>query len=140
MTELSVTTSHSAGRGSYDGGRCILVVDDEPTVLAVTARMLASAGYDVMEAPSAREALRLLELSDPRVDLIITDVVMPETDGRMLGRLVGERHPGLPVLYMSAYAHDDVLHRGAPGPSLPFLRKPFTVEALMALVQQLIVA
>jgi CheY-like chemotaxis protein len=115
-------------------------VDDEPSVLAVTARILRDAGYVAVEAPNAREALRLLERSDPPINLVITDVVMPETDGRALGRLIAERYLGLPVAYMSAYAADDVLHRGSPGPSLPFLRKPFSAEALVALVQQLLAA
>jgi CheY-like chemotaxis protein len=63
---------------------------------------------------------------------------MPETDGGELGRLIGKRHPDLPVLYMSAYPAHDVLHRGAPGPGQPFLRKPFTSETLIAAVQSLL--
>jgi two-component system, cell cycle sensor histidine kinase and response regulator CckA len=120
--------------------RCVLVVDDDPSVLAVTARIVRDAGYVAVEAPSAREALRLLERNDPPINLVITDVVMPETDGRVLGRLIAERHAGLPVAYMSAYAADDVLHRGSPGPDVPFLSKPFSAEALVALVNQLLAA
>jgi two-component system, cell cycle sensor histidine kinase and response regulator CckA len=111
--------------------RRVLLVDDEAVVLAVTSRMLRSAGYRVIPAPNAREALRVLELGDPQIDLVLTDVVMPETDGRALGRLIREYHPTLPVLYMSAYPADDVLHRGSPGPGLPFLRKPFSLEQLV---------
>ena len=111
--------------------RRILVVDDEPVVLSITSRMLMAAGYGVSTAASAREALRCLGVGNPAVHLVLTDVVMPETDGRQLGRLIGERHPGLPVLYMSAYSRDDVLHRGSPDPGLPFLQKPFTHEALL---------
>jgi two-component system, cell cycle sensor histidine kinase and response regulator CckA len=80
----------------------------------------------------------LLQLGEPRVELVITDVVMPETDGRALGRLIAERDPGLPVLYMSAYPADDVFHRGPPETELPFLRKPFSTEALVAAVQALL--
>jgi two-component system cell cycle sensor histidine kinase/response regulator CckA len=118
--------------------RCILVVDDEPLVLAVTTRILADAGYLAVEAPNAREALRVLELGDQPIDLVITDVVMPETDGHALGRLIAERHPGLPVVYMSAYPAGDVFHRGPPGASAPFLLKPFSAEALAALVRDLL--
>ncbi len=125
---------------SADGeGRHILVVDDEHVVLTLTSRMLRSAGYNALEAPSARQALSILELGDPAVDLVITDVVMPETDGRTLGRLIGERYPGLPVAYMSAYPVNDVFHRGAPGPNLPFLSKPFSPEALLAMVKAVLV-
>jgi len=120
--------------------RQILVVDDEHVVLAITSRMLRSAGYGAFEAPSARQALTILEQADPPIDLVITDVVMPETDGRTLGRLIAERYPGLPVAYMSAYPVNDVFHRGAPGPNLPFLSKPFSPEALLALVKSVLVA
>jgi two-component system cell cycle sensor histidine kinase/response regulator CckA len=118
----------------------ILVVDDEHVVLAITSRMLRGAGYGAMEAPSARHALTILEQADPPIDLVITDVVMPETDGRTLGRLIAERFPGLPVAYMSAYPVNDVFHRGAPGPNLPFLSKPFSPEALLALVKSVLVS
>ncbi len=139
--ELSGTPSAPTARQVPDPAtRRVLVVDDEPSVLAVTARILRDAGYVAVEAPNAREALRLLERGDPPINLVITDVVMPETDGRALGRLIAERQLGLPVAYMSAYAADDVLHRGSPGPNLPFLRKPFSAEALVALVQQLLAA
>jgi len=119
--------------------RHILVVDDEQVVLTLTGRMLRAVGYGVLEASSAREALRLLERRDPPIDLVITDVVMPETDGRMLGRLIAERYPQLPVAYMSAYSMNDVFHRGSPGPDLPFLSKPFSPETLLALVRTVLI-
>ena len=119
--------------------RHILVVDDEQVVLTLTGRMLRAVGYGVLEASSAREALRLLERRDPPIDLVITDVVMPETDGRMLGRLIAERYRQLPVAYMSAYSMNDVFHRGSPGPDLPFLSKPFSPETLLALVRTVLI-
>jgi len=115
----------------------VLVVDDEPVVLEVTSRTLTQAGYLVSTASSAREALEMLADGTP-VHLVLTDVVMPETDGRMLGRLIGERHPALAVLYMSAYPKDDVLHRGSPEPGLPFLQKPFSQDALLMAVRSLV--
>jgi FixJ family two-component response regulator len=60
---------------------------------------------------------------------------MPETDGRVLGQLLAERYPCLPVAYMSAHSINDVFHRGSPGPNLPFLSKPFSPETLLALVK-----
>jgi CheY-like chemotaxis protein len=139
--ELSATPSAPTARQVPDPAtRRVLVVDDEPSVLAVTARILRDAGYVALEAPNAREALRLLEETNPRIDLVITDVVMPETDGRTLGRLIAERHSGLPVVYISAYPVNDMFHRGSPGAGLPFLSKPFSAEVLVALVQQLLAA
>lgn len=113
----------------------VLVVDDEPVVLGVAARMLAEAGYGVITASSAKEALGLLEVGDGAIHIVLTDVVMPETDGRLLGRLIGEKRPGLPVVYMSAYPENDVLHRGTPGLGLPFIGKPFSPEQLVEAVQ-----
>jgi two-component system cell cycle sensor histidine kinase/response regulator CckA len=110
-------------------------VDDEALVLAITARMLRSAGYACVEAASARHALGILERRAAPIDLVITDVVMPETDGPTLGLLIAERYPGLPVVYMSAYSANDVFHRGSPRPNVPFLSKPFSPEALFVMVE-----
>lgn len=133
---------HRAPADPADDGaarRHILVVDDEKVVLTLTGRILRNAGYGALEASSAREALCLLEQRDPPVDLVLTDVVMPETDGRMLGLLIAERYPQLPVAYMSAFSMNDVFHRGSPGPDLPFLSKPFSPEALLALVKAVVI-
>jgi two-component system cell cycle sensor histidine kinase/response regulator CckA len=129
----------SAGTGpqSPDGG-AILVVDDEEMARIVIARMLTHAGFVAVQASNARDALSALERADPRVGLVVTDVVMPETDGRTLGRLIGERHPGLPVLYVSGYPEHDMFHRGSPSPLAPFLQKPFTPDVLLAMVRMLL--
>ena len=116
----------------------ILVVDDEEFTRIVISRMLTDAGYSTVQVASAREALIVLERATPRFDLVVTDVVMPETDGRTLGRLIAERHPGLPVLYVSGYAEHDVFHRGSPSPLSPFLQKPFTHDALLTMVRALL--
>jgi DNA-binding NtrC family response regulator len=116
--------------------RCVLVVDDDELVLGLTCRMLRNAGYATVEAASARQALSILETGPGPVDLVLTDVVMPEMDGRVLGQLIGEAYPTLPVAYMSAYAANDVLHRGATFPNAPFLSKPFSLETLLALVKK----
>ena len=113
----------------------VLVVDDEALVLALVSRLLRDAGHTAVEAGSARQALGILERSDLPIDLVLTDVVMPETDGRALGMLIAERYPALPVAYMSAYPANDVFHRGAPVPNAVFLSKPFSTEALLGLVE-----
>jgi DNA-binding NtrC family response regulator len=118
----------------------VLVVDDEPLAAEVLARMLQQGGYRAVAVNSARAALAALERADPRFHLLITDVVMPETDGRTLGRIIGERHPGHPVLYVSAYPSNDVFHRGAPDPLVPFLQKPFLPDAMLMLVRRLMAA
>jgi DNA-binding NtrC family response regulator len=129
--------SPGTGPQSPDGG-AVLVVDDEEMARVVIARMLTDAGFVAVQASNARDALSALERADPRFGLVVTDVVMPETDGRSLGRLIGERHPGLPVLYVSGYPEHDMFHRGSPGPLSPFLQKPFTPDVLLAMVRMLL--
>ena len=133
--------SNPAGPDGADAAtRHVLVVDDEHLALTLTSRILRNAGYGVLEASSAREALRLFRPQNPPIDLVITDVRMPEIDGHVLGRLLAERYPGLPVAYMSAHSINDVFHRGSPSPNLPFLRKPFSAETLLALVKTVLVS
>ena len=74
----------------------------------------------------------------PYLHLVITDILMPQLDGRALGQRVRERWPELPVLYISAYPVDDLFHRGAPTASAPFLQKPIAPEELLAVVQRLL--
>src|SRR5215210_4031000 len=102
------------------------------------ARLLSSAGYRTLEARHGSEALRMAIFAYPYLHLVITDVVMPELDGRSLGQRLRERFPLLPVLYISAYPEDDLFHRGAPTASAPYLQKPIIPDELLRVVQQLL--
>ena len=117
----------------------VLVVDDEDLLRHVVCRALWSEGYRTLEARSGEDALHLVALM-PAIDLVITDVVMTGMDGRELGRRLAAEYPDLPVLYISAYTTEDVFHRGAPDGGAPFLQKPFTPEALLERVRDLVVA
>jgi CheY-like chemotaxis protein len=101
-------------------------------------RVLGDAGYRTLEARHGEEALRMVTFAYPYLHLVITDILMPELDGRALGQRVRERWPELPVLYISAYPVDDLFHRGAPTASAPFLQKPIVPEELLAVVQRLL--
>jgi two-component system, cell cycle sensor histidine kinase and response regulator CckA len=101
-------------------------------------RVLGDAGYRTLEARHGEEALRMVTFAYPYLHLVITDVLMPELDGRALGRRLSERWPGLPVLYISAYPADDLFHRGAPTAAAPFLQKPIGAEELLNTVQGLL--
>jgi two-component system cell cycle sensor histidine kinase/response regulator CckA len=113
------------GRGT------VLLVEDDPTVRAVTGRMLRELGYTVLEAGSASEA-RNVAASDGRIDCLLTDVVMPGGNGRELAESLTLAHPGLPVVFMSGYTADVVLRQGVVQDKVAFLSKPFTAEALAA--------
>ena len=113
-------------------------MEDEDIVRRMLTRILGDAGYRTLEARHGEEALRMVTFAYPYLHLVITDILMPELDGRALGQRVRERWPELPVLYISAYPVDDLFHRGAPTASAPFLQKPIAPEELLAVVQRLL--
>jgi CheY-like chemotaxis protein len=115
----------------------VLVVDDEPYVRELTARMLRLAGYETVEAPDGRAAWSFLHRAGIPVDALVCDVVMPGMTGTELAALLREARPTFPVLLMSGYTADAMVARGLEQYSGPLLTKPFTHEALLALVAQL---
>ena len=92
---------------------------------------------EAIEARHGREALAAIEEHTGPVHLILTDIKMPGMNGRELGRLIEERWPGKPILYMSGFA-SEVFQGGLLEPGAPFLAKPFTQEALAAKVRHLL--
>lgn len=112
----------------------VLVVDDEPSVRALAVRALNDAGYQTIEAPDGREAWFLLRHGDARVDLVLTDVVMPHLTGYELAALIRGNLPHVPVILLSAYDSADLQERGMdPIPEL--ISKPFAIEDLVRRVQ-----
>ncbi|MBX3187175.1 MAG: PAS domain S-box protein [Labilithrix sp.] len=118
------------------GAESILVVEDEPSVRAIAVTTLTEHGFRVLQAASGADALRLLEI-DAGVDLVLTDVVMPDLGGAELGRILRDRHPALPVLYMSGYP-DGAELRGGDGAALPFLEKPFVPSTLLRRIRDVL--
>jgi two-component system, cell cycle sensor histidine kinase and response regulator CckA len=110
----------------------VLVVDDEPAIRDLLARALRDGGFDALEADSAAAAIAVLERGDG-VDLVLTDMVMPEADGLELSRQVARRWPALRVLYVSANAGRAAEITGAD--SSRILGKPFTPPQLVAFVR-----
>jgi CheY-like chemotaxis protein len=96
----------------------------------VTARLLEALGYRVVQAGSGQEALGLFEARRQEIDLLLTDVVMPDLSGRELARALRSRDPSLKVLFHSGYTDDTVVRWGVLQAEVAFLKKPFTLEAL----------
>ncbi len=122
---------HGQVRG---GPERILVVDDEPVVLAYTGRLLRDAGYDVVEASDGERALaafRAARAAGHDIDLVLTDVVMPSQGGRALGEALAELDPTLPVVYTSGYTSDEVMRRGLLAQGADFIPKPFRADELL---------
>jgi PAS domain S-box-containing protein len=120
------------------GNETILVVEDEEVVRVLACRGLREQGYTVIEARHGREALDVVERSRRPIDLVISDVVMPELSGRELGSRLRIMQPQLPVLFMSGYTGDDVIQRGLLDPGMPFQQKPFTPEGLARKVREML--
>jgi CheY-like chemotaxis protein len=119
------------------GSETILVVEDDAAVRRVTVRILKRAGYLVLEAESGRQALNFVTGTIAGVDLLITDVVMPEMGGPELGTRLASLWPGLKILYVSGYT-DSTIARHGLGEGEAFLQKPFTTEALATKVRSLL--
>jgi two-component system, cell cycle sensor histidine kinase and response regulator CckA len=120
---------------SYDGSETVLVAEDEPSVRGLVRASLERLGYRILEANDGREAFDICMRDGANVDLLLTDIVMPNIDGPgLVERLAGARI-SLPVIYMSGYADESVLHRDDLQPAIPFLQKPFTSTSLARLVR-----
>ena len=118
--------------------RVVLIAEDEPLVRALATRTLEREGYQVVAAEDGRAALDMLDSRAVRPDLLITDVVMPRLNGRQLSDAVGERWPGLPVLFISGHLGSDAVVQRLVPPGAARLQKPFTPEALARVVGELI--
>jgi two-component system cell cycle sensor histidine kinase/response regulator CckA len=119
------------------GSETILLVEDEESVRVFANKALEKQGYSVLEARHGRDALiRLAEHEGP-VDLVITDIVMPEMGGNELARQLATERPGLPVLFMSGYTDGEIAERGL-GPDGAFLQKPFTSDVLARKVREVL--
>jgi len=121
------------------GGKgTILVVEDETAVRKLACNILHSHGYEVLEASSSPDALRLAETHGGPIDLLLTDVVMPRMNGRELYRQIASLRPDVKVLYMSGYINDVIAHHGVLDAQIEFLQKPFTVDGLVRRVSEML--
>jgi signal transduction histidine kinase/CheY-like chemotaxis protein len=118
-------------------GTRVLLVEDEPTLRLAVRRMLERRGAVVVEAPNGRDALAALEVG-PMPDIVISDVVMPELDGRAFVREAERRWPGLRVLFISGYTAADAGHATTMLDGRPLLQKPFTAPALYAAIDAML--
>lgn len=114
----------------------VLVVEDEAMVRGLMVQQLEQRGLTVLQASHGKDALRKL-LDVGEVDLVVTDLAMPEMGGRELADVLSQQRPGLPVLFMSAYSEDEMLRRGLMEPGTPFLQKPFQFAELVAKAEAL---
>ena len=117
------------------GSGTILLVEDEEGLRGLNARGLTSRGYTVLEAGNGVEAIEVIEQRGGNVDLVVSDVVMPEMDGPTLAKELRARNPNLKIIFVSGYAEDAFEKNLPEGAQFDFLAKPFTLKQLVAAVK-----
>jgi CheY-like chemotaxis protein len=120
-----------------EGWETILLIEDEDTVRHLASHVLRMHGYRVLEARHAGEALKIAEVHDDAIHLMLTDVVMPKMNGRQLAESLAPLRPGMKVIYMSGYNDDIILNAGL-GPQIAFLQKPFPPNLLVEKVRRVL--
>jgi two-component system, cell cycle sensor histidine kinase and response regulator CckA len=120
------------------GTETILVVEDEEAIRHFISAVLSQAGYTVKDAGNGVEALAFIPSAGARVDLLLTDIVMPVLSGKELGRRARDRLPGMRILYMSGYTGDAIAQHGILDSDVYLLRKPFTAHVLLRKMREIL--
>ncbi len=120
------------------GQECILVVEDEPAILKLIGTMLERLGYTVLAASSPTAALKMVESSDSPIALLLTDVIMPEMNGRELSSRVRALRPEILTLFMSGYTANTIAHHGVLDQGVEFIEKPFFKKDLAAKIREVL--
>jgi PAS domain S-box-containing protein len=120
------------------GSETILLVEDEPAILKMTTIMLERLGYTVLPAPTPGEAIRLATENAGDIHLLLTDVVMPEMNGRDLAKNLLSLYPDLKRLFMSGYTANVIAHHGVLDEGVQFIQKPFSTQKLASKVREVL--
>jgi len=135
---VETVTAPVAPTESLRGTETVLLVEDAAAVRAVTRQVLDRLGYTVLEAPNGAAALHLATKHHGPIQLLLTDVIMPELGGRQLAEQLTALRPELRVLYASGYTDDAVVRHGVLKPGIAYLQKPFTPEVLARKVREVL--
>ncbi|MEW6210293.1 MAG: response regulator [Acidobacteriota bacterium] len=121
-----------------EGTETLLLVEDDPIVQQLAASILQTQGYTVFKASDGKEALQIVAECGSRIDLLLTDVVMPQMSGRELAEHIKNAHPGIRVLFVSGYTDDALLHYGLLNEGVTLLQKPFAPGLLARKVREVL--
>jgi two-component system, cell cycle sensor histidine kinase and response regulator CckA len=125
------------GPGAVPSGtETVLLVEDEPIVMRLAELVLIRLGYTVLSAPSAVDAVQMARTHQGEIHLLMTDVVMPQMNGRMVAEQIQKLRPRIRVLYTSGYTEDVIQHHGVLEEGIHFIGKPYTTEALAAKLRE----
>jgi two-component system cell cycle sensor histidine kinase/response regulator CckA len=124
--------------GAPGGTETILLVEDEEAVRSMVSKVLQNKGYTVLEARHGNEAIKVSERYEGSINLMVTDVIMPQMSGRELAERLASMRPEMHVLYMSGYPDNTIVQHGVLEPGTAFLQKPFTINALELKVREIL--
>ena len=127
-----------AGRHKDGRSGTVLLVEDSDVVRDVVAGLLEGGGYTVLRASGGEEALALARRGDAPIDLLLTDIVMPEMSGVELADRLARERPDVRILFMTGYAEEGVVNEGIPGKHRECIGKPFTQEQITARVRNIL--
>jgi CheY-like chemotaxis protein len=136
--EAETSQTGAVAHVQASGTGTVLLVEDEQAVAAVVAIGLRKAGYAVLQASDARQALAIASARPGQIDVLLTDVVLPGMNGRELSDRIVQFQRQIRVLFMSGYSDDAVLQRGVKASSVAFIQKPFSVDALTARLREIL--
>ena len=135
---LAEGPAQSARFKPIGGSETVLLVEDEEPVRNITTLLLETLGYRVLGAENGQDALRLFEASREKIDLLMTDVVMPDLSGREVAEALRAQDPGLKVLFQSGYTDDTVVRWGVLHAEVTFLKKPITLDVLARKIREVL--
>ncbi len=138
VEEIARQTSEPEPAEKLDGTETVLLVEDEESILLLGKKALERYGYKVIEARNPRQALEAARSREGPIDLLLTDVIMTEMNGKELKESVEALRPGIKALYMSGYTTNVIMHRGILDENVNFLQKPFSVKGFVAKVREVL--
>ena len=131
-------TPEIAAEVNRHGNETILLVEDEPAILKLTTTILQKFGYNVVTARTPKEAIQIAQAPNANFDLLITDVVMPDMNGRELSKILGLIFPNLKHLFMSGYTADIIASQGVLDENVNFIQKPFSMREITLKVREML--
>jgi CheY-like chemotaxis protein len=132
----ALTSAHVRVHPTIAAHETILLVEDEEMVRKLACDILSARGYRVLAAKNGDDAIAICGNHSGRIDLLLTDVVMPGTGGKEVADSIKRRRQDINVLYMSGYTDDAIVHHGVLDPGMNFIEKPFTANKLVTKVQE----
>jgi CheY-like chemotaxis protein len=133
-----IETVEKAPKQYHGGNELVLFVEDEISNLKLGRLMLESLGYRVIISPSPIEAIKIAEQTEGKIDLLVTDVIMPEMNGKRLSEKIISLHPETRVIFISGYTANVILHNGILDEGITLLAKPYSMQELSRKIREVL--